>query len=185
MEMVIKKKNLMEKVKEIQEEKDYEKRRSKFLDLECDVEWPFMFPHILDELIHKSFNDKFKSFSEMEVYLFLYCILVNGLGKTKGEKFEQVKKEMQPLIKKLKGLFSEFDKKELHEERTFIFSLRSPAGFHDDLYIIDDKDILKFASEGDIKCMFLNINLNKDEKDEWKHYYEVSSDYCLQGGKKN
>ena len=49
-----------------------------------------------------------------------YCILVNGLNKTKGEKFDQIKKEMEPLTKILKEIFCEFDKNEIHKERTFI-----------------------------------------------------------------
>ena len=92
----------------------------------------------------------------MQVALILYCILVNGLDKTKGEKFNQIKKEMQPLIKKLKEIFCEFDKNEIHKERTFIFALRSPAGFDDDLYIIDNKNISKYTTDGDIKSMFLH-----------------------------
>ena len=56
MELGRKKINLMEKVKEIQEEKDEEKRKSKILDLDYDVEWSFRYPHILDELIDTNFN---------------------------------------------------------------------------------------------------------------------------------
>ena len=118
----------------------------------------------------------------MQVVLILYCILVNGLDKTKGEKFNQIKKEMQPLIKILKEIFCEFDKNEIHKERTFIFALRSPAGFHDDLYIINNKDVmLEYSSDGDVKIMYLNKAPNKDEKDERKDYYEIALDYCLQG----
>ena len=117
--------------------------------------------------------------------------MVNGLDKTKGEKFDQIKKEMQPLIKILKEIFCEFDKNEIHKERTFIFALRSPAGFHDDFYIINNKDdMLRYYSDdddddddddNDIKIMYLHIDFindiksnylpfatNKDEKDERK-----------------
>ena len=102
--------------------------------------------------------------AETEVNLILYCILVNGLDKTKGEKFDQIKKEMQPLIKILKEIFCEFDKNEIHKERTFIFALRSPAGFHDDFYIINNKDdILRYYSDDDLKSMFLHYSTNKDD----------------------
>ena len=118
MNLGIKKINIMEKVKEILEEKDEEKRKSKFFDLDFDVEWSFMYPHILDELIDLKFNNEEMNFAEMQVNLILYCILVNGLDKTKGKKFDQIKEEMQPLIKILKEIFCEFDKNEIHKERT-------------------------------------------------------------------
>ena len=172
MEMGQKKINLMEKVKEIQEEKDEEKRKSKLSKLDFDVEWSFRYPHILDELIDTNFNCELMNFSEMQVDLILYCILVNGLDKTKGKKFDQIKKEMQPLIKILKEIFCEFDKNEIHKERTFIFALRSPAGFHDDFYIINNKDdMLRYYSSDDdddddivdVKSMFLHEFHNKDD----------------------
>ena len=175
MNLGIKKINIMEKVKEILEEKDEEKRKSKFFDLDFDVEWSFMYPHILDELIDLKFNNEEMNFAEMQVNLILYCILVNGLDKTKGKKFDQIKKEMQPLIKILKEIFCEFDKNEIHKERTFIFALRSPAGFHDDFYIINNKDdMLRYYSSDDddddddndnvdVKSMFLHEFHNKDD----------------------
>ena len=177
MELGLKKINIMEKVKEMLEEKDEEKRKTKLIDFDLNVELFFRYPHILDELLDTNFDCELMNFSEMQVGLILYCILVNGLDKTKGEKFDQIKKEMQPLIKKLKDLFSKFDKNEIHKERTFIFALRSPAGFHDDLYIIDNKDMLKFTSDGDIKSMYLHYSNSKDES---KDYYEIDLDYCLQ-----
>ena len=145
-----------------------------------------MYTHILDELIDLKFNHETMNFAEMKVDLILYCILVNGLDKTKGKKFDQIKKEMQPLIKILKEIFCEFDKNEIHKERTFIFALRSPAGFHDDFYIINNKDdMLEYSSDGDVKSMFLHKATNKDEKDERKHhYYEIVLDHSLHGGKK-
>ena len=110
----------------------------------------FKYPHILDELIDLKFNGRETNYTEMEVDLILYCILVNGLDKTKGKKFDQIKKEMQPLIKILKEIFCEFDKNEIHKERTSIFALRSPAGFHDDFYIINNKDdMLGYSSDDD------------------------------------
>ena len=65
----------------------------------------------------------------MEVDLLLYCILVSGLNKTKGEKFDHIKKRLKPSTKKLKEKFCEFGKHEIHKKRTFIFALRSPLGY--------------------------------------------------------
>ena len=139
MDLGQKKINIEEKVKEILEEKDENKREIKFLNLDIKFMCSFNYPHILDELIDLKFNDRETNYAEMEVDLILYCILVNGLDKTKGKKFDQIKKEMQPLIKILKEIFCEFNKNEIHKERTFIFALRSPSGFHDDFYIIITK----------------------------------------------
>ena len=179
MDLGQKKINLMERVKEIQEQKDGEKRKSKLSKLDFDVRWYFKYPHILDELINTNFNYDYMNSSEMDVALILYCILVNGLDKTKGEKFNQIKKEMQPLIKIWKEIFCEFDKNELHKERTFIFALRAPAGYHDDFYIINNKNyLIEYSSnDDDLKFMFLNFTkdiralffpffINRDEKDE-------------------
>ena len=69
MEMGQKKINLMEKVKEMQEEKDEEKRKSKFLDLKYDFERLFIFPHILDGLIDTNFVYKLMKFSEILVLM--------------------------------------------------------------------------------------------------------------------
>ena len=145
------------------------------------------------------------NYAEMQVDLILYCILVNGLAKTKGKKFKQIKKEMQPLIKILKKIFCEFDKNEIHKERTFIFALRSPAGYDDDFYIINNKDyMLEYSSDDnddiktmflceyinkdekdDINTMFLGEYINKDEKDERKYkYYHIVLDHFLYGDKK-
>ena len=183
MELGIKKINIMEKVKEILEEKDEEKKRSKHFFLNLDFESYFRQPYMLDELIDTIFNGVLKKYSEMKVNLMLYCILVNGLDKTKGEKFNQIKKEIQPLIKILKEIFCEFDKNEIHKERTFIFALRSPAGYEDDLYIINNKDnILSYSSNYDVKSMFLNRSTNRDEKDKRNfEYYDIALDYYLQG----
>ena len=49
---------------------------------------------------------------------------------------------MWPLTKILKEIFCEFDKNEIHEERTFIFPLRSPDSFHGEFYIINYNDDL-------------------------------------------
>ena len=187
-----KKINIMEKFKEIQEEKDEEKRKNKLSKLNFDVEWS-RYPHILDELIDLTFNYETMNYAEMQLDLILYCILVNGLDKTKGKKFDQIKKEMQPLIKILKEIFCEFDKNEIHKERTFIFALRSPACFYNDFYIINNKDDMLGYSydndddndDDDIKCMFLLKSINKDKKDERKFkYYKIVLDYSLHEGKK-
>ena len=186
MQLGLKKINIMEKLKEMLEENDEEKRKTKLIDFDFNVELFFRYPHILDELLDTNFDCELMNFSEMQVGLILYCILVNGLDKTKGEKFDQIKKEMQPLIKKLKDLFSKFDKNEIHKERTFIFALRSPAGFHDDYYIINSKDdVLEYSSDGDVRIMYLIKLTNKDEKDERKHYYEIGLDHYLHECKKD
>ena len=148
----------------------------------------FKFPLILDELIDLKYRNKVINYAEMEVDLILYCILVNGLNKTKGEKFDQIKKEMEPLIKILKEMFCEFDKNEIHQERTFIFALRSPAGFHDDFYNINNKDDLlrKYSSDDDnddIGCMFLHKTNNNDENFLNKIINGIIKDYSLRGGK--
>ena len=193
MQLGLKKINIMEKLKEMLEENDEEKRKTKLIDFDFNVELFFRYPHILDELLDTNFDCELMNFSEMQVGLILYCILVNGLDKTKGEKFDQIKKEMQPLIKKLKDLFCEFDKNEIHKERTFIFALRSPACFYNDFYIINNKDDMLGYSydndddndDDDIKCMFLLKSINKDKKDERKFkYYKIVLDYSLHEGKK-
>ena len=90
-----------------------------------DVKSYYNNQHILDKLI-EYYEDKLKkmNFTELKLYLNLYCILVNGLDKTKGEKFDKIKEEIQPLIKILKEIFCKFDKNKIHKERTFIFPLR-------------------------------------------------------------
>ena len=155
------KRDIKEKVKEILEEKDEAERKNKLRSLEFHNNMAFMHPHVLDELIKLKFSNRSFNFSETQVNLILYCILINGLAKTKGEKFDQIKEEMLPLIKILKEIFSEFDNNEIHKERTFIFTLRSPAGYHDDFYIINNKDdILRTYNDGfdgeDLKSMFLS-----------------------------
>ena len=128
-----KKISILEKVEEILKE-DEKDRANKLSKLDFDVRWFFMYTHILDKLIELNFHGKIMNFAEMQVNLILYCILVNGLDKTKGEKFNKIKEEMQPLIKILREIFCEFDKNEIDKEITFIFPLRSPAGYHDDFY---------------------------------------------------
>ena len=163
MRLGVKKINLMERVKEILEEKDEGKRELNLSKLDFFVELSFRLPHVLDELIRLKFIYNSMNYAETEVNLILYCILVNGLGKTKGEKFDQIKKEMQPLIKILKEIFCEFDKNEIHKERTFIFALRSPVGYDDDFYIINNKDDILSCypdddNDNEVERMFLKYS---------------------------
>ena len=99
-------------------------------------------------LIDLQFKGRKMNFAEMQINLILYCILVNGLNKTKGIKFKYIKKKLHPLTKILKEIFCEFDKNEIHKERTFIFPLRSPNGTDDEFYIINYKDDLLRRSFG-------------------------------------
>ena len=177
------------KIKEILEEilkEDEMDKANRLSKLDLDLRRFFKYPHILDELIKLKYNYHTVNYAEMQVDLNLYCILVNGLDKTKGEKFDQIKEEMDPLIKILKEIFCEFDKNEIHKERTFIFPLRSPTGYHNDFYIINEKNILDYGYEdedGYIKRMFLHTATNKDEKDKRKDkYYSIVLDESLHGG---
>ena len=195
MDMGYKKINIAEKVKELLEENDEEKRKNKLSRLDFYVEFSFKFPHILDELIDLKFDCRKMNYAEMEVNLILYCILVNGLNKTKGEKFDKIKEEMRPLTKILKEIFCEFDKNEIHKEKTFIFPLRSPEGSHDEFYIINYNDDLiskiyddddRDSDIDDIKSFFLHTSSNKkDVKDERKFkYYSIVLDESLYEGEK-
>ena len=150
----------------------------------------------LNKLIDLKFNGRKMNHAEMQVNLILYCILVNGLNKTKGIKFKYIKKKMQPLTKILKEIFCEFDKNEIHEERTFIFALRSPNGTDDTFYIINYKDnLLKrsfgdyddvFDDDDDIFEDFHNGDYDKDEYDYDKDYEDVKSMYLhVSSNKKN
>ena len=171
-------------VEEILKEKDEEERKRKISNLDFDIKIYYMYPSIFDELIDLKFGKVETNFAEMQVNLILYCILVNGLNKTKGEKFEQIKKGMEPLIKKLKNQFCVFDKNEIHKKRTFIFVLRSPAGTHDEFYNINYEDDLlrKYSSdedneEDDIECLFLNEKSSLDKLVDGG----ITKDYCLRG----
>ena len=146
--------------------------------LDFNVERPFMYRPVLDKLIDLKFHSLKMNYDEMRVNLILYCILVNGLDKTKGKKFDQIKKEMQPLIKILKEIFCEFDKNEIHKERTFIYPLRSPVGHLGDFYIINQKDMLRYKDD-DVKFMFLD-EANKDETKN--KYYSIVLNHSLYWG---
>ena len=151
------------------------------------------------KLIDLKYNKKI-NYAEMEVDLILYCILVSGLNKTEGKKFDKIKERVQPLTKILKEMFCEFDKNEIHKERTFIFALRSPSASHDDHYVINYKynllrksfdididDIDNDDSDNDdsdnedIKSMYLHDS----KKDERKFkYYRIVLDNSLYDGEK-
>ena len=102
----------------------------------------------MDKFIDLQFKGRKMNHAEMQINLILYCILVNGLNKTKGKKFKYIKKKLYPLTKILKEIFCEFDKNEIHKERIFIFPLRSPNGTDDEFYIINYKDDLLRRSFG-------------------------------------
>ena len=129
------------------------------------------------KLIDLQFKGRKMNSAEMQINLILYCILVNGLNKTKGIKFKYIKKKLYPLIKKLKEIFCEFDKNEIHKERTFIFPLRSPNGTDDDFYIINYKDDLLRRSFGcydaitysDDEEIFDDIHNGEYDRDEYKY----------------
>ena len=188
-----KKVDIEEKVKELLKEKDEEKRDDKISDLNFSIEMSFNFPNTIDKLIDLKFDCIEMNYAEMQVDLILYCILVNGLSKTKGEKFDKIKKKMEPLTEILKEIFCEFDKNEIHKERTFIFPLRSPGGSHDDFYIINYKDdLLRTFSDidnddsdnEDVKSMFLHSSSNKKDKkdleDQRKNeYFSIVLDESL------
>ena len=114
----------------------------------------------MNKLIDLQFKGRKMNFAEMQINLILYCILVNGLKKTKGIKFNYIKKKLYPLIKILKEIFCEFDKNEIHKESTFIFPLRSPNGTDDEFYIINYKDDLLRRSFG---C-YDDVTFSDDEK---------------------
>ena len=59
----------------------------------------------MNKLIDLQFKGRKMNFTEMQINLILYCILVNGLNKTKGIKFKYIKKKLYPLIKILKEIF--------------------------------------------------------------------------------
>ena len=183
-----KKIDIEETVEEILKEKDEEERKIKISDLDFDIKMYYMYPDMMAELIDLKFNNVETNYAEMQVNLILYCILVNELNKTKGKKFEQIKKGMEPLMEILKEMFSDFDKNEIHKERTFIFPLRSPAGTHDDFYNINYEDELlrKYSSDDDedIECMFLSekSSLDNNKKRSLDKYVNgIVKDYYLKG----
>ena len=122
----------------------------------------------VQELINLKYNNRKFNYAELQVDLMLYCILVNGLNKTKGKRFERIRKRVQPLTKILKEMFCEFDKNKIHEERTFIFVLRSPAGTHDEYYIINYKDDLLNKSSDNNYDFYDDVKDDSDEDDSDK-----------------
>ena len=122
----------------------------------------------LEKLIDLRYSNRPFNYAELEVDLLLYCILVSGLNKTKGEKFDHIKKRMKPLTEKLKEKFCEFGKHEIHKKRTFIFSLRAPLGTHANFYIYNYKDDLlrKFAKSDERIRKYNSDEDYDDEQDE-------------------
>ena len=152
-------------LKEIEEEKDEEKKKIKIRSLDFKNELYDSHPHEVEALVDIIKNEEMRN-SELEMALILYCILVNSLDKTEGEKFDNIKNELFPLIKLLKEIFYEFEHNELHNERTFIFALRSPAGYHNVYYTIYNGDDMlnEYDSDADVNIMDLyhyDDNLNE------------------------
>ena len=186
-----------EKVKKILKE-DGKKSAYNLYNLIFDVRRYYENQHIMDKLIEniedEMFFDKMMNFDEMQVNLNLYCILVNGLDKTKGKKFDKIKEEMQLLIRKLKEMFCEFDKNEIHKERTFIFPLRIHDKYsRQDCYIINNKENMLKYGEEEYGCSFslngfyydvkeMKLCTNKKDKRK-KRYYNIVLDYYLENFK--
>ena len=156
---------IKEKILEIEDEEKRKDCLSK-IDYIDDCINSYLFG--LEKLIDLKYRERPFNYAELEVELLLYCILVSGLNKTKGEKFDHIKKKMKPLTEKLKEKFCEFGKHEIHKKRTFIFTLRSPLGTYDTFYIHNYKDDLlrKFDKiyenyddeQDEIRTMFLTKN---------------------------
>ena len=137
----------------------------------------------LNDFIDLRFKMKKMDYAEMEVYLMLYCILVNGLSKIKDVRFNGIKKQFEPLTKILKNIFCEFDKNEIHKEMTFIFPLRLPNGEHSSFYIINNDDLKsKYKDDNRLISFFLHDNTNKNKEDKRKFkYYSIVLDESLHG----
>ena len=137
----------------------------------------------LNDFIDLKFKMKKMNYAEMQVYLMLYCILVNGLSKIKDIRFNGIKKQFEPLTKILKNIFCEFDKNEIHKEMTFIFQLRLPNGEHGSLYIINNVDLKrKYEDDNRLISLFLHNNTIKNKEDKRKNkYYSIVLDESLHG----
>lgn len=176
---------IMEKNKELQkeiEEKDEEIKRMKEGSIELGLTFLDTYPNIIEELVDKTFKDSSMDYSEIFILLNLYCILVKGLEKTTGEKFDKIKKEMQPLINFLKEIFCAFDKSEIHKERTLLFTLRSPEGAEDEYYFLNNKDnmLMKSLINNDV------FEYKNDDEDEVKfmdfeHYTKLKENKKIIG----
>ena len=136
----------------------------------------------LDTLKDLNFDNRKMSYHEMKVNLIIYCILVNGLNKTKGKIFDKIKEELEPLTKILKEIFCKFDNNEIHKERTFIFPLRSPNGTDDDYYNINYQyDFLRkrsicnknYTDEEDEEDGMISLYNPSNEKDEEEDKYGI------------
>lgn len=125
---------------------------------------------------------------DTEIYLMLYGVFVSSLSKTKKESFTQIKKELKPLIDCLKNNFSEFDKNEIHKNRTFIYQLRSPNWSDDDFYILDGTDFIRIYHEedgNDVKGLSLTTEdreISFVVKSRYKGNYVVKKGIIIQDG---
>ena len=104
----------------------------------------------------------------------LHGIFVNSLSKTTNERFKEIKTKLTPLIKKLKDLFHNFDKNDVHNDYTYILPLNCHycyyGTFYDRLYFINDKDYLNDVDnerEGskDVKNLILDAFLYEENSD--------------------
>ena len=150
-----------ERIRQVEEsEGELGKELLKFILHDYEKIKNFEYFKSLDELMDKNFYEGFKKFPEMQLELFLYCILVSALDKTKGEIFDEIKEKLHPLREKLKSIFSEFDNNKIHKERTFVFTLRSPVGYYDTFFnvrLIDGEEYNYLDILNDkIKTMFLD-----------------------------
>ena len=147
-----------ERIRQVEESEDeLGKKLLKFIIRDYEEIKNFEYFKSLDELMDKNFYQGIKEFPEMQLDLFLYCILVNTLDKTKGEIFDEIKEKLHLLREKLKSIFSEFDNNKIHKERTFVFTLRSPVGYYDTFFNLRLNDGEKYN--------YLDI-LNDEELDE-------------------
>ena len=193
--------DIKEKILKIEDE---EKRKDCLSKIDYIEECINKYFYGIEKLIDLKYRDRPFNYAEMEVDLLLYCILVSGLNKTKGERFDYIKKRLKPLTKKLREKFCEFDKHEIHKKRTFIFALRSPLGFDDDFYTHNYKDELlrKYCDEyyGDYKKEEISVMYLSSDKhtplppmmlrpNEILKFFEINEknkrieDYYLDAGK--
>ena len=158
-----------ERIRQVEESEDeLGKKLLKFIIRDYEEIKNFEYFKSLDELMDKNFYQGIKEFPEMQLDLFLYCILVNTLDKTKGEIFDEIKEKLHLLREKLKSIFSEFDNNKIHKERTFVFPLRSPVGYYDTSFNVRLNDGVEYN--------YLDI-LNNEELGE-DNKIKMFLDYC-------
>ena len=154
------------KIKHIEEEKDPERKKIIEDRVLFEMSNNLWNPHSVEHLMWLNLKFPRDTFAETEVNLMLYCLFVNSLSKTKPDSFSEIKELVQPLVDFLRKNFREFDKNEIHKERTFIYHLRSPTGLHDDFYVLEGKDYLK---DKDIRSMSLTIEHEDEDYDKVRH----------------